>query len=145
MKQAKRFILALASVSKRRLLSFLILLSSTIMYAQVSAITGTVVDATGEPVIGATVMEKGTSNGTVSDFDGNFTLKVEAGKLLVISYIGYQTQELPAQNGMKVVMQDDALSLNEVVVTGYTTQRKADLTGAVSVVSVSELATRTTR
>ena len=57
MKQAKRFILALASVSKRRLLSFLILLSSTIMYAQVSAITGTVVDATGEPVIGATVME----------------------------------------------------------------------------------------
>ena len=140
MKQAKRFILALASVSKRRLLSFLILLSSTIMYAQVSAITGTVVDATGEPVIGATVMEKGTSNGAVSDFDGNFTLKVEAGKLLVFSYIGYQTQELPAQNGMKVVMQDDALSLNEVVVTGYTTQRKADLTGAVSVVSVSELA-----
>ena len=140
MKQAKRFILALASVSKRRLLSFLILLSSTIMYAQVSAITGTVVDAAGEPVIGATVMEKGTSNGAVSDFDGNFTLKVEAGKLLVFSYIGYQTQELPAQNGMKVVMQDDALSLNEVVVTGYTTQRKADLTGAVSVVSVSELA-----
>ena len=58
----------------------------------------------------------------------------------MFSYIGYQTQELPAQNGMKVVMQDDALSLNEVVVTGYTTQRKADLTGAVSVVSVSELA-----
>jgi len=109
------------------------------MYAQ-QAITGNVVDQTGEPVIGATVMEKGASNGTVTDFDGNFTLKVEAGKTLVFSYIGYQTQELPAQNGMKVTMQDDALSLNEVVVTGYTTQRKADLTGAVSVVSVSELA-----
>ena len=124
---------------KRFILSFLTLLTCTIMYAQ-QAITGNVVDQTGEPVIGATVMEKGASNGTVTDFDGNFTLKVEAGKMLVFSYIGYQTQELPAQNGMKVAMQDDALSLNEVVVTGYTTQRKADLTGAVSVVSVSELA-----
>ena len=124
---------------KRFILSFLTLLTCTIMYAQ-QAITGNVVDQTGEPVIGATVMEKGASNGTVTDFDGNFTLKVEAGKTLVFSYIGYQTQELPAQNGMKVTMQDDALSLNEVVVTGYTTQRKADLTGAVSVVSVSELA-----
>ena len=124
---------------KRFILSFLTLLTCTIMYAQ-QAITGNVVDQTGEPVIGATVMEKGASNGTVTDFDGNFTLKVEAGKMLVFSYIGYQTQELPAQNGMKVTMQDDALSLNEVVVTGYTTQRKADLTGAVSVVSVSELA-----
>ena len=124
---------------KRFILSFLTLLTCTIMYAQ-QAITGNVVDPTGEPVIGATVMEKGASNGTVTDFDGNFTLKVEAGKTLVFSYIGYQTQELPAQNGMKVTMQDDALSLNEVVVTGYTTQRKADLTGAVSVVSVSELA-----
>ena len=124
---------------KRFILSFLTLLTCAIMYAQ-QAITGNVVDQTGEPVIGATVMEKGASNGTVTDFDGNFTLKVEAGKTLVFSYIGYQTQELPAQNGMKVTMQDDALSLNEVVVTGYTTQRKADLTGAVSVVSVSELA-----
>ena len=124
---------------KRFILSFLTLLTCTIMYAQ-QAITGNVVDQTGEPVIGATVMEKGASNGTVTDFDGNFTLKVEVGKTLVFSYIGYQTQELPAQNGMKVTMQDDALSLNEVVVTGYTTQRKADLTGAVSVVSVSELA-----
>ena len=85
-------------------------------------------------------MEKGTSNGTVTDFDGNFTLKVEAGKILVISYIGYLTQEVPAQNGMKVTMQDDALMVEEVVVTGYTTQRKSDLTGAVSVVSPSDLA-----
>ena len=114
------------------------MLLCTIMYAQ--EIAGNVTDATGEPVIGATVMEKGTSNGTVTDFDGNFKLKVDAGKTLVFTYIGYQTQELPAANGMKVVMQDDAFSLNEVVVTGYTTQRKADLTGAVSVVSVGELA-----
>ena len=119
-------------------MSFFSLLLCTIMYAQ--EIGGNVVDATGEPVIGATVMEKGTSNGTVTDFDGNFKLKVAAGKTLTFSYIGYQTQELPAADGMKVTMQDDALALNEVVVTGYTTQRKADLTGAVSVVSVGELA-----
>lgn len=119
-------------------MSFFSLLLCTIMYAQ--EIGGNVVDATGEPVIGATVMEKGTSNGTVTDFDGNFKLKVAAGKTLTFSYIGLQTQELPAADGMKVTMQDDALALNEVVVTGYTTQRKADLTGAVSVVSVGELA-----
>ena len=126
MKQAKRF-----------LLSVLTLLLCTIMYAQ-QEITGTVTDAMG-PVIGATVMEKGTTNGTVTDFDGNFKLKVEAGRTLVFSYIGYLTTEAPAKDGMTVTMQEDALSLNEVVVTGYTTQRKADLTGAVSVVSVSEL------
>ena len=124
--------------TKRLIVSFFSLLLCTIMYAQ--EIGGNVVDATGEPVIGATVMEKGTSNGTVTDFDGNFKLKVAAGKTLTFSYIGLQTQELPAADGMKVTMQDDALALNEVVVTGYTTQRKADLTGAVSVVSVGELA-----
>jgi len=125
---------------RRFILSFLSLLSVTLMHAQSGEISGTVVDATGESVIGATVMEKGTSNGTVTDFDGNFKIKVEAGKTLVFSYIGFQTQELPAQEGMKVVMQDDALTLNEVVVTGYTTQRKADLTGAISTVSVDEMA-----
>ena len=125
--------------AKRVFLSFLTLMLSTLMYAQ-TEISGTVVDGTGEAVIGATVMEKGTSNGAVTDFDGNFKLKVAAGKKLTVSYIGYQTQEVAAKNGMKVTLQDDALALNEVVVTGYTTQRKADLTGAVSVVSVDELA-----
>ena len=137
MERTKRFILA--SVSKRRLLSFLALLLSTIMYAQ-SEISGTVIDATGETVIGAMVKEKGTSNGTVTDFDGNFKIKVNEGAILVISYIGYQTLEVPAQHGMKVTMKDDAEVLQEVVVTGYTTQRKADLTGAISTVSVDEMA-----
>jgi TonB-linked SusC/RagA family outer membrane protein len=108
------------------------------MYAQ-STITGNVTDQTGEAVIGCTVLEKGTSNGTITDFDGNFTLQVQAGKTLVFSYVGYLTVEMPAADGMKIVMKDDALALNEVVVTGYTTQRKADLSGAVSVVSVNEL------
>ena len=124
--------------TKRFILSCLVLLLSTIMYAQ-QEVTGTVVDAMG-PVIGATVMEKGTTNGTVTDFDGNFKLKVQAGKTLVFSYVGCLTQELPAQQGMTVTLQEDALSLNEVVVTGYTTQRKADLTGAITTVSVDEMA-----
>ena len=117
----------------------MLMFASTLLYAQ-TEITGTVVDLQGEPVIGATVLEKGTSNGTVTDFDGNFKLKVGAGKTLVFSYIGFLTQEAAAQKGMQITMKEDALSLEEVVVTGYTTQRKADLTGAVSVVSPSDLA-----
>ena len=124
--------------TKRFLLSFLAMMLCAIASAQVE-VKGTVVDETGEGVIGATVMEKGTSNGTVTDFDGNFTVKVKSGAVLVFSYVGFQTLELPAQNGMKVVMKDDSQNLNEVVVTGYTTQRKADLTGAVSVVSMDDL------
>ncbi len=122
--------------TKRLILSFLALLLCTIMYAQ-QEITGTVSDDMG-PVIGATVMEKGTTNGTVTDFDGNFKLKVEAGKTLVFSYIGYKTTELPATDNMKVTLQSDAQVLNEVVVTGYQVQRKADLTGSVGVVDTKD-------
>ena len=128
MKQAKRFILSL-----------LVTLLSTMMYAK-QEITGTVVDPEGEPIIGATIMEKGTSNGVITDIDGNFKMKVAAGTTLVISYIGFNTQELPAQNGMQVTMKEDATELAEVVVVGYTTQRKADLTGAISTVSIDEIA-----
>ena len=120
--------------AKRILLSFLMLLTCIIMYAQ-QEITGTVTDAMG-PVIGATVMEKGTTNGTVTDFDGNFKLKVQAGKTLVFSYIGYNSKEVPAQNGMQVMMEENAKELAEVVVTGYQVQRKADLTGAVAVMDM---------
>ena len=124
---------------KKLFLSFVLLSVSTVMYAQ-TEIKGTVVDTKGETIIGATVMEKGTSNGTITDFDGNFTIKVKEGAILVFTYIGYQTAELPAQQDMKVTMKDDAEVLQEVVVTGYTTQRKADLTGAISTVSVDEMA-----
>ncbi len=126
--------------TKRLVMSLLAVMLCTMVFAQ-SDITGTVVDSQGEPIIGATVVVKGSAaTGTVTDYDGNFKLKVEAGKTLVFSYVGYDKQELPAQNNMRVVMKDDVQTLNEVVVTGYTTQRKADLTGAVSVVSVDELA-----
>ena len=124
---------------KRLLLAFSLSLVCSVFYAQ-TEISGTVIDSTGEPVMSATVLEKGTANGTVTDFDGKFTIRVEAGKTLVISFIGFLTQEVPAKNGMTVTLPDDALSIEEIVVTGYTTQRKADLTGAVSVVTPSDLA-----
>ena len=123
---------------KKLFLSSLILLTSTLLYAQ-SEIKGTVLDDLGETVIGASVLEKGTTNGTITDFDGNFSLKVDAGRTLVISFVGYKTVEVPAQNGMTVTLSEDAEMLEELVVTGYTTQRKADLTGAISMVSVDEM------
>jgi len=105
------------------------------VYAQ-TEITGTVYDETGETVIGATVVEKGTTNGTVTDFDGNFTIKVNPGTTLVVSYIGYEKLEVAAQNGMTITLKDNAVELKELVVTGYQVQRKADLTGAVAVMDM---------
>ena len=127
-------------LTRRLMLSFFFLLASTFAFAQTEA-SGTIVDNEGEPIIGATVMEKGTSNGTISDFDGNFHLKTAPGATLVISYIGFATQELPASTGMNITMSDNAKELAEVVVTGYTVQRKADLTGSVAVVKTDELKT----
>lgn len=108
--------------------------------AQQVNVSGVIKDATGETVIGASVMVKGTKTGTVTDLDGRFHVECTPGATLVISYIGYQTQEVKAADGMNVVLQEAANDLNEVVVTGYTTQRKADLTGAISVVSVDDIA-----
>ena len=108
--------------------------------AQKINVSGTIFDSAGETVIGATVMEKGTTNGAVTDMDGNFKLSVGKNATLVISYIGYKTKEVAALDGMKVTLQEASNNLNEVVVTGYTTQRKADLTGAVSVVNVKDIA-----
>ncbi len=124
---------------KRLLLSLLLMTTCAASFAQKVEASGTIIDATGEGVIGATVMEKGTTNGTVTDFDGNFKMQVNEGATLVISYIGFKTEELPAATGMQVTMQDNAKELAEVVVTGYQTQRKADLTGSVAVVKTDEL------
>jgi hypothetical protein len=95
-----------------------------------------VVDDSGEPIIGATVIEKGTSKGAVTDIDGNFKLNVEVGTPLVFSYIGYSEVEAKAQPVMNITMKENAKELSEVIVTGYTTQRKADLTGAVAVMDM---------
>ena len=85
-------------------------------------------------------MEKGSKNGVITDIDGNFKLKADAKAMLEVSYIGYETQTVKAAPTLNIVLNEVASQLNEVVVTGYTTQRKADLTGAISVVCVSELA-----
>lgn len=107
--------------------------------AQTVKITGSVVGKSdGEPLIGATVREMGSQRATITDIDGNFALDVEPGAELQFSYVGYEPLTLKAVDGMRVEL-SDMLELQEVVVTGYTTQRKADLTGAVSVVSVGDL------
>ena len=126
--------------SKSVFLAFLWMLCFTAFaQAQVTA-TGVVVDAaTGEPIIGASVLEEGTSNGTITDFDGNFSLSVGKDAMVVISYVGYKTQQLFPKANMKVSLAEDSEVLEEVVVTGYTTQRKADLTGAVSAISAADL------
>lgn len=95
-------------------------------------VTGTVKDSNGEPIIGATVVEKGTTNGTVTDFDGNFVLEATEGTSLEISYIGYKTQHLTADSGktLSVILNEDTEVLDEVVVMGYTTQSRNMLTGA---------------
>ena len=98
---------------------------------QAKQATGNVSDSQG-PLIGATITEKGTSNGTVTDFDGNFTLNVKPGATLVVSYVGYETQEVKAGTGLRVIMKEDGHLVNEVVVIGYGTQRREAVTGSVA-------------
>ena len=107
---------------------------------QKQTVTGIIKDATGEAIIGASVLEKGTSNGTITDLDGKFTLSVTPNATLVISYIGYQTQELPVVTGkvMDIQMKEDAEMLDEVVVVGYGTTKRKNFTGSVSTVKASE-------
>ena len=96
-----------------------------------TTINGQVKDETGEGVIGASVVEKGTSNGTVTDFDGNFSLKCKPGATLVFTYIGFNPQELPAKNGMEVTLKEDVAQLNEVVVVGYGSMAKKEISSSV--------------
>ena len=132
------------SVKIKSIFRTTLLLCLLLVCGQVSAQTtakGTVVDATGEPVIGATVVEKGNAkNAAVTDFDGNFTLKTQKSKTVVISYIGMVTQEVTASENMKVTLQDDNASLEEIVVVGYTSKARKDLTGSVGSISGAKLA-----
>ncbi|MCH3970145.1 MAG: TonB-dependent receptor [Prevotella sp.] len=93
--------------------------------------SGIVVDSKGEPIIGATVMENGTKNGAVTDINGHYSLDVSAGNDLLISYIGYRTKQVRPNTNEKIVLNEDSKALNEVVVVGYGSMKKADLTGAV--------------
>ena len=102
-------------------------------------IKGTVVDEIGMPIIGASIKIDGTTTGTITDLDGNFTLQVPANAKLSISYIGYTSQVVPAKDGMNVVMREDMMKLDEVVVVGYGTQKMKNVTGAIEVISPDEI------
>ncbi len=111
---------------------------------QTKTVTGTVVDVTGLPIIGANVVVKGTTNGTVTDMDGNFSLEVAEGETLVVSYIGYTdvTIKVEKKSSYSITMKEDSKALEEVVVVGYGTQKKVNLTGAVTAVSGEDLTKR---
>lgn len=122
------------------MLVFLLIAAPAAALAQ-AQVNGTVVDSQNEPIIGATIVEKGnTSNATISDIDGNFTLKVAAGKKIVVSYVGMVSQEVTAGQNLKIVLQEDASTMDEVVVIGYTSKARRDLTGSVGSVSGAKLA-----
>lgn len=125
----------------------LLLITPISGWAQNVQVKGTVLDATSnETVIGASVIQKGTTNGVVTDYDGNFVISVPTDATIVVSYVGYLTQEI-AVNGrqsLQVVLREDVEMLDEVVVVGYGTLKKSDMTGAISSVDVDELSKRTT-
>ena len=131
-------ILNLKQGTQKALFFVFFLLCSTVMLAQ-NKVSGTVLDATGEPLIGVSVLEAGTSNGVVTDFDGNFTLTVKQGAKITFSYVGYNAQTLPAANGMKVTLEEDNKVLNEVVVVGYGTMRRKDVTSSITTVQAKDL------
>ncbi len=108
---------------------------------QNSTINGTITGTGGEPLPGATILEKGTSNGVVSDFDGNFTIRLSTDNpILTVSYIGYATKEVAAnKNNLTIVLEESAASLDEVVIVGYGSQKKSDLTGAVATVDSKDI------
>ena len=124
------------------LMMLMALFMSITSFAQ--GIKGTVIDENGEPVIGATVAEKSNpKNATITDFDGNFTVNVNAGKMIQITYIGYETQEAAAKNGMTIKLRPDNKVLDEVVVVGYGVQKKSSVTGAISQVKPEDMENRT--
>ena len=131
-------ILNLKQGTQKAMFFVFFLLCSTVMLAQ-NKVSGTVLDATGEPLIGVSVLETGTNNGVVTDFNGDFTLTVKQGAKLTFSYVGYTSKTLAAANGMKVTLEEDNKVLNEVVVVGYGTMRRKDVTSSITTVKAEDL------
>lgn len=129
----------LNSYGKFLLLCFAGMLMTVQAFAQAITVNGIVKDKTGETIIGANVLVKGTTNGTITDFDGMFTLQANKGDIIVISFIGYQSQELPAAEQMNVVLTDDTQLLEDVVVIGYGSVKKSDLSGSVVAVKAEDM------
>lgn len=131
-----------ASIGQRLFFFALLTVISIGMYAQGKTVSGTVVDKTGETVIGASVVVKGTTNGTITDFDGKFTLSnVPDDGTIEISFVGYKTQTISVagKSTVQVVLEEDTEVLDEVVVVGYGIQKKSDVTGAMARVGEKEL------
>jgi len=124
--------------NKRSLLVAYFLLSGIVAFAQ-NKMTGTVKDANGQPLVGVSIMEIGTKNGTITDVNGNYTLETKAGSRLRFTYLGYSPMELKASQAKTVVLQEDAKSLNEVVVVGYGTMRRKDVTSSITTVQAKDL------
>lgn len=126
---------------------FLILLLtffvSMTAFAQKQQYSGVVVDGGGEPVIGASVIQKGTTSGAITDLDGKFTVSVEPGSTLVISYIGYKNYETKVSNNMRIVLEEDSKTLSDVVVIGYGVQKKSVVTASIAKVSAEDLSGKT--
>lgn len=129
------------TLSKRGYITLLALLVSIITFAQGITVKGVVIDETDIPLIGATVQVKGGQAGAATDLDGNFTLTVNKNATLVVSYIGYLAQEVKVQgkNQLTIKLVPDSKTLDEVVVVGYGTMKKSDLTGSVSSVSAKDV------
>ena len=124
---------------KRLCLGAMLSIATFTVFAQERVVKGQVVDETGEPVMGATVVVEGsTSNGVITDIDGNYTITISGKKNLVISFIGYTTQVISDLSQKKIVLKEDAQQLDEVVVVGYGVQKKAHLTGAIATVTMDD-------
>lgn len=122
------------------LLMFIVgLFLSVNTFAQQIVVKGNVKDTTGEPIIGANVIVKGTTNGTITDFDGNFLLNANKGDIIIISFIGYRSQEAQAAASMNIILKDDTELLDEVVVIGYGSVKKDDLSGSVVAIKAEEM------
>ena len=129
---------------KKTIFLILCILCSLGAMAQKKSITGVVTDASGESVIGASVVEVGTTNGVITDIDGKFTLMVDPNGKIKVSYIGYQSQvlDVKGRNSFNITLKEDSHLVDEVVVVGYGTQKKVNLTGSVEAVSGKDLAKR---
>ena len=117
-----------------------LVLGASALLAQNITVTGTVTDAMKEPIIGASILQQGTTNGTATDIDGNFTLSVPADALLEISSIGFETRVLKATAKMEVILVEDSEMLNETVVVGYGVQKRESLTGAITQIRSEDIA-----
>jgi len=126
---------------KRGILGFVFIFLTSAVFGQV-VVTGKVADENGESLPGVTVMVKGTNTGTITDIDGIYSLKLpDEAQVLIFSYIGVKTQEveIAGQTSIDIILQEDMTDLDEVVVVGYTSRKKSNITGAVSIIDMSDL------